>query len=71
MFVLQVLSYSRKSPNEDKGEEATDDTGVVRAHSTGRMRCATCIALHSLFEGKKRHIGDHAKATRSGHISGG
>jgi hypothetical protein len=69
MLVLQVLSY-RKSPHEDKGEEAADGTGVVCAHSTGRMGCATCLALPARFKGKTRHIGDPATATRSGHISG-
>ena len=71
MSVLQVLNHIRKSSNEDKGPEATNGTGVVRAHSTGGMRCATCIELHSRFEGTTRHIDDRAKVTRSGHISGG
>ena len=68
MLVLQVLN-DRKSPGEDKGEEATDGTGIIFAHSTGRIRCATCIALPSLFEGNKRQFGDRATVTRSGHIS--
>jgi hypothetical protein len=70
MLVLQVLGNS-KSPNEDKGEEAADDTGVVCARSTRRMGCATCVALPPRFQGKTRHIGDHESVTRSGHISGG
>ena len=36
MLVLQVLN-DRKSPGEDKGEEATDGTGIIFAHSTGRI----------------------------------
>jgi hypothetical protein len=70
MLVLQVLG-DRKSPSEDKREEGADGTGVICAHSTRRMGCATCIALPPRLQGKTRHIGDHERVTRSGYISGG
>lgn len=67
ILVLQVPSDT-KSPDEDKREDAADDTRVVCAHGPRRMVCATYIALPSRLVGKKRRIGNHARITRSGHI---